>query len=56
MNRPHDAETASDDPDAARAACDAEATNVVCGLCGQPVASADAECAERTFWLKEGPG
>ena len=30
------------------------ATNVVCGLCGAPVTSADAECPERAFWLKEG--
>ena len=28
------------------------ATNVVCGLCGAPVASADPECSERAFWLK----
>ena len=31
----------------------AKATNVVCGLCGAPMASAYAECAERAFWLKE---
>ena len=29
------------------------ATNVVCGLCGAPVASADPECPERAFWLQE---
>jgi hypothetical protein len=29
------------------------AANVVCGLCGQAATSADAECPERAFWLKE---
>ena len=29
------------------------AVNVVCGLCGAPVASADPECPERAFWLEE---
>jgi hypothetical protein len=28
-------------------------TNVVCGLCGAPVAAADPECPERVFWLEE---
>jgi hypothetical protein len=28
-------------------------TNVVCGLCGTPAASADAVCPERRFWLHE---
>ena len=28
-------------------------TNVVSDLCVTPVPSADAECRERAFWLKE---